>query len=89
MAETKVTPTSKTPKDLTFTTEVPPGVSPEAYHKALQAFTKAFLTNKAKGRAEGKALRHLIRNHKEEYLGLRKEEWKAEGLDPSALRIQA
>jgi len=66
--------------------DVPESMTAEQYKKMIQTFTR----NKEKGqkiaRADGRALRRLIKAHKPEFTNLRREEWKAEGLDPSNIK---
>lgn len=68
------------------TLDVPEGMSAEQYAKMVHTFTD----NRAKGqkiaRADGKALRALIKAHKPEFQDSRRKFWKAEGLDYSNLK---
>lgn len=69
------------------TLDVPEGMTPEQYKK----FIHTWEVNRDKGqkiaRADGKALRRLIKTHKPEFQQFRIQEWKAEGLDSSKLKV--
>ena len=69
-----------------ITLDIPEGMTAEQYRKVIGTFTQ----NREKGqkiaRADGKALRALIKAHKPEFQKLRKEFWKEEGLDTSKLK---
>lgn len=66
--------------------EVPEGMTPEQYKKVIDTWNK----NREKGqkiaRADGQALRALIKAHKPEFHQLRVKFWREEGLDPSNLK---
>ena len=68
------------------TLDVPEGMTPEQYAKMIGTFT----ANREKGqkiaRADGKALRALIKTHKPEFQNNRRKFWKEEGLDTSNLK---
>jgi len=83
-APVKVTPGNGQEK---ITLDVPEGLSAEQYAKMVGTFTQ----NREKGqriaRADGKALRALIKTHKPEFQSNRIRFWKEEGLDPSKLKV--
>ena len=76
----------KTNGKQTVEMEVPEGMSPEQYKKMVNTFNR----NREKGqriaRADGKALRALIKAHKPEFHQFRVKFWKEEGLDTTNLK---
>lgn len=79
---TKVT----TPGNGKITLDVPEGMTAEQYAKMVNTWTKNKEKGQKIGRADGKALRALIRTHKPEFQNLRRGFWKEEGLDTSNLK---
>ena len=85
----KETATQVAPKDgkVTVQMEVPEGMTAEQYQKVCNTV----IQNREKGqkiaRADGKALRALIKAHKPEFQANRIKFWKEEGLDPSKLKV--
>lgn len=70
----------------TVTLDVPEGMSPDQYKRMVNTFTQNRQKGQKIARADGKALRHLIKAHKPEFQAFRKEEWKKEGLDTANLK---
>lgn len=89
MKDTQATVAPVTPKgngQSQVTLDVPEGMSSDQYRRMVNTFT----VNHAKGqkiaRADGKALRALIKTHKLEFQNLRRGFWKEEGLDSSGIK---
>lgn len=82
MATTTIAP--KTNGKITL--DVPEGMTAEQYAKMVTTFTKNKEKGQKIGRADGKALRALIKGHKPEFQDLRRKFWKEEGLDISNLK---
>ena len=87
MKETATQVAPKKDGKVTIEMEVPEGMTPEQYKK----MTQTMIDNREKGkliaRADGKALRALIKAHKPEFQANRIKFWKEEGLDPSKLKV--
>jgi len=69
-----------------ITLDVPEGMTAEQYQRMVNTWT----SNREKGqkiaRADGKALRTLIKAHKPEFQNNRRKFWAEEGLDTSNLK---
>ena len=66
--------------------DVPEGMSSEQYQKMIGTWDRNRQKGQKIGRADGKALRALIKTHKPEFTNLRRKFWKEEGLDISNLK---
>ena len=81
MTQNKVIPTSKT-----ATVNVPEGMTIEEFLKGVKSFSDTKIKYQKIGKADTRALARLRKAHAPEFLKMRKEEWKKEGLDPSNLK---
>ena len=70
----------------TVSVPLPAGMSQEAFLKAITTYNTAVEKGKKVGKADGSAFRTLRDNHKAEFLKIRIEAWKKEGLDSTNLK---